>query len=543
MAIVEFSMADLESLVGRNLSKKDLEETIPMMGCPLERMDDGRVWYEVFPDRPDMLSIEGFARAVRTFLGGPIPRYKVSPGKIVLKVSPSVKKVRPFIGAAVVKDVKLTSGAVESLMQVQEKLHETLGRKRRKVAIGIHDLDRVKSPFTYKAVPPKSVSFVPLDKTRKMNLKEIGQYHEKGRAYIHILEGSKLWPIITDTNGDVLSFPPIINGELTRVTGRTKNLFIDITGTNPLAVQQTLNIIVTSLADRGATIESVDVQNQPMPDLSPTTMKLSRDYVNKLLDLDLTYTEIAALLTKMGINFDKKNNTALIPAYRTDIMHEIDLVEDIAIAFGYEEFEPRIPKVPTIARRLGEEETAKILRDAMTGPGYQEIQSMVLTNEETQFTRMHVSGKSCKIANSVTAECTMCRTWILPSLMKVFAQNMHREYPQRIFELGECIIPDEKAETKTITLRKLAAALSANLATYEEISAVLSAFLKTLGVKFTLMPTQHGSFIKGRCASVLVAGKPIGFVGEVTPEVLTNWGLEKPAAAFELDTSFLKKRL
>ena len=541
MAVVEFPLGDLERLVGRPLSKKELEDTIPMMGCPLERAEAGRVWYEVFPDRPDMLSIEGFARAVRIFLGGPIPGYEVVPGKIRLRVSPTVKQVRPCIAAAVVRDVRLTPEAVESIMQVQEKLHETLGRKRRKVAIGVHDLDNVKPPFTYKAAPPKSVSFVPLGKAGKMDLEEIGRKHEKGKAYVHIIGKSGLWPVITDANGDVLSFPPVINGELTKVTEKTRNLFIDVTGTNKLAVGQALNIIATSLAERGFKLESVDVQGCRTPDLAPTPMKLRRDYVNRLLDLGVTYGKISKLLARTGISFDAKTGTAFVPAYRTDIMHEIDLVEDIAIAFGYGNFEPRIPKVPTISRRLGEEEKSKTLKDAMTGLGYQEVKTMILTNEESLFSRMHVRGKACKLANSVTAECTACRTWLLPSLMKVFAQNMHREYPQSIFELDKCVVPDEKAETGAATVGKVAAALSGNTAAYEEISSSLAAFLGTLGVRFSLSPVDHGSFIKGRCAAILVSGKPIGTVGEVRPEVLVAWGLGKPVAAFEMETPGLKR--
>jgi len=531
MAIVEFSLKDLEKLAGRALTKKDLEERIPMMGSPLEKAERGRVWFEVFPNRPDMLSAEGFARAVRMFLGGRIRTYSVQQGGIRMDVSPSVKQVRPCIAAAAIRNVRLTPDAVESLMQTQEKLHDTLGRKRRKVAIGVHDLDKVKPPFTYKAVAPESVRFVPLGKATKMDLNEICKKHEKGQAYAHVLAGSKLWPVITDAKGDVLSFPPIINGELTRVTNGTKNLFIDVTGTSQSAVKQALNILVTSFAERGFCIESVNVGGRRTPDLSPMKIKVKADYVNALLGVDLTETKITQLLSRMGIVYAK--GMASVPAYRTDVMHCMDIAEDVAIAYGYQNFNAEKPRGTTIARRLETKEWTNAAKTAMAGLGYQEVKTMLLSNNG-QFSKMGVKGNACEIANSVTAECTQCRTWLMPSLLRTFSQNMHVEYPQRIFEAGDCVLPDGKAETGATIIRKIAAAVSGTTAGYEEISAALSAFMGSMGIAFTLVPAEHGSFIRGRCAKVM-ARKVAGFVGEIRPEVLEAWGLEKPVAAFELE--------
>jgi len=532
MAIVEFALSDIEKLAGRRLTKSILEERIPMMGAPLEKAERGRVWFEIFPNRPDMLSAEGFARAVRLFLGGRQRAYKVKSGSIRVNVMPSVKQVRPCIAAAVVRNVRLTPAAVESLMQAQEKLHDTLGRKRRKVAIGVHDLAKVKPPFTYKAVAPESVRFVPLGKSDEMNLAEICKRHEKGQAYGHILAGSKLWPVITDANGDVLSFPPIINGSLTRVTDGTKALFIDVTGTSQAAVDQALNILATSMTDRGFSVESVSVGGRRTPDLTPTCMKVDAAYVNALLGLSITETKMAQLLSRMGIGYSK--GAASVPAYRTDIMHPMDIAEDVAIAYGYQTFKPEQPKGRTIARRLREEERAKAVRMSLVGLGFQEVKSMTLTNE-SQFSKMNITGSACTIANSVTAECTQCRAWLLPSLLRTLSQNMHVEYPQRIFELGDCVVPDARTETGAALARKAAAAISGTTAGYEEISAALSAFLKSMGVALTLEPAEHGSFITGRCAKAIVRRKTAGFVGEVRPEVLKAWGLEKPVAAFEVD--------
>lgn len=541
MAIVEFYREDLEKLIGRKLTQKDIEDTIPMMGCPLEKIDGEKLVYEVFPNRPDMLSAEGFARSVASFLGRPSKPFGIPlKGPVKVIIDPSVKTVRPFIGAAVVRNVKFTQGMVESLMQVQEKLHETMGRKRRKVAIGIHDMQHVSSPFTYKAILPKSIKFIPLGKSSKMDLEEICEKHEKGITYKGILKGQKLWPIITDRNGDVLSFPPIINGELTKVTMHTKDIFIDVTGTSEQAVMQALNIIATSLADRGGGLETVEVQGKVMPDLKPRPMEIDRDYANKLLDMDLSYGEIATLLSRMGIDFDPKSKKALIPPYRSDIMHVMDLVEEMAISHGYANFDPRIPKVPTIADRLQENENDISMKRLMAGLGFQEIKGMVLSNEDNQFRMMGLEGKAVTLSNSVTAECTICRAWILPSLMKTFTQNMHREYPQRIFELGYSIALNSSTDTGTRNVRKLAAAITGNQATYEEISANLAAFLSSIRNEMRLVPADHPSFIKGRCAAIFSGRTQLGVVGEVCPTVLESWNLEKPVAAFEILVEGLK---
>jgi phenylalanyl-tRNA synthetase beta chain len=151
---------------------------------------------------------------------------------------------------------------VKSVMDVQEKLHLTHGRYRMKVAIGVHDLDRVEPPFTYKAVDPASVSFVPLDMTEELNLREILAKHPKGRDYAWCLEGKKKYPIFIDKNNNVLSFPPIINGELTRLTENTRNLFIEMTGTDQQAVDAALNIVSASLADRGGRLQTVEIKRK-----------------------------------------------------------------------------------------------------------------------------------------------------------------------------------------------------------------------------------------------------------------------------------------
>lgn len=264
MPSVEYDMGDLAHLLGRRIDPKELGEVVPMLGVDMDRIDSKTLSIEVFPNRPDMLSIEGFARALKGFLGYErgYPNYPANPSDIVLNVDSSVDKVRPAVAAGVIRGVELDDYTVKSVMDVQEKLHTTHGRNRMRVAIGVHDLDKVAPPFTYKAVAPESVSFVPLDMSDEMNLRQILSRHPKGRDYAWCLEGKKRYPVFTDRNGSVLSFPPIINGELTRLTPSSRNLFMEMTGTDQGAVDVACSIIAASLADRGARLETVELKRK-----------------------------------------------------------------------------------------------------------------------------------------------------------------------------------------------------------------------------------------------------------------------------------------
>ncbi len=540
MAVIEISRKDLETLVGKKLGDKELKEKIPMIGAPLEALMKDTVQYEIFPNRPDMLSVEGFARAVKTFLGvEKEPRvYEASESGITLFVEDSVKSVRPYIACAVIKNITLTDDVIKSLMQTQEKIHQTLGRKRKKVAIGIHNIGAVKQPFYYKAVKPEETRFIPLDMKKELNLGEILKEHPKGIKYASILEGKERYPIILDKNGNVLSFPPIINGELTKVTSDVNNLFIDVTGTDEKAVNIALNILVTSLADRGGKIESVKIlkgkKEKKTPCLEYKEMKLDMSYVIKLLDIDINEEKIKTLLQKMGFGY--KNGLVQVPPYRADIMHQIDLVEDIAIAYGYENFEPKIP-VSGKGKGLERQKTIKKIKNSMIELGFQEVVNLILTNEENEFNKMGLKPNNfVKTKNPLTTECTICRKKLIPSLLNVLSHNKHRKYPQKIFELGYVVATDNSAETGTKDELILSAAISDDVINYGDIVLILDELMKKLGIGYQLKKEKHPSFLKERCSKIIIRGNPgmSGIVGVIHPDVLKNFSIEKPTMAFEI---------
>jgi len=549
MATASFNIADLEALLGRKLGKKDYEQ-IPMLGTPLEARDEKTITVEIFPNRPDLLSIEGFARALRGFLGieSGLQEYPTKKSEVSIIVEKSVQN-RPYIVAAVVRKVKLDGDIILALMQTQEKLHETLGRKRRKVAIGVHNLTPVAQPFHYKAARPEAASFVPLDSKEKMNLAEILEKHPKGKAYAGVLEGCEKYPILEDKTGQILSFPPIINGELTRVTERAKELLVEVTGTDKKAVGQALNILCTAFADRGFEIQSVKIvyptEEERTPDLLPEEKKLELEYCNRLLGLELNPKEAKELLEKMGYGAVKAEAAleVLVPAYRTDIMHQMDIVEDIAIAHGYMDFKPRIAEVATTGSKDRLEAFCERLREICIGLGLTESITFLLTNPEKEYAKMLLPEKKerIRIANPRTPDYTEFRTSLIPSLLEVLSKNSHYELPQKIFEVGDVAQADPRMETGATQKRLLTVAIVHEKANYSEVRSYLEAILRELGQKeFKVAPINNESFIDGR-ASELAAGKAHALVGEVHPQVLRNFNISYPVAVFELDIDGLFK--
>ncbi|MBI4173931.1 MAG: phenylalanine--tRNA ligase subunit beta [Candidatus Aenigmarchaeota archaeon] len=539
MALIGVDRSYLSRLVGRQLTDADIEQAIPMLGCPYEGKEGSKLFFEIFPNRPDLLSAEGFARALRSFFGlGNAQVLHAGKGKLTVTVDRSVAGIRPHIACAVTRGARLEADQISSLIQLQEKIDETMGRKRKKIAIGLHDLDKVEAPFTYTAVGPHQIKFVPLDLEESMTPARILAEHPKGVKYGHILEGAAIYPVILDRNRQVLSLPPIINGELTKVTEKTKNLFIDITGPQERPLHEALNIICMALAEAGCSIETVKINGRVSPDLAARSMLVDIKYANRLLGTSLSAKEFASLAQRMGLAY--RNGTVAIPPYRNDIMHGMDVVEDIAIAYGYQNFVPILPAVPTAGGTLLDGRFVRLCSRLLEGSGFQQVVTMSLVNEEEAYAKMgRVPEKdACRMRNSVSSECTMFRTSLLPGVLKTFSQNKHNAYPQKIFEAGEVMVLDNQAETGATGSVKLAAGWSDGNAGYEKLAPIIDSLLANVGRGYKLVPAEHAGMINGRAARI-VAGTEVGVIGEVHPAVLEKWNLEKPAAVFEINLSAL----
>lgn len=531
MSMIEIDYTELCGLVGKKVEKDKIADRMSMMGAAVEEIEGDKIFVEVLPNRPDWLSVEGLARSLKAFLEiePGLKEYKALEAKIEVKVDKSVEKVRPHIVCAAVRGVKIDDGLIKSMMQIQEKLHETFGRKREKLAIGIHDLSKVAPPFVYKAVKPTDISFVPLAMTEKMNLKEILEKHPKGIDYAWILEKSEVYPVIVDKNNDVLSFPPIINGELTRVYDETTDLFIDMTGSSEKTLNEALNILVCMFADRGAKIEKVKVGNKMLPDLSVSEKDIDFGHVEELVGVKIGAGEGKRLLEKMGHGLSGKK--ARIPCYRSDILHEDDLIEDIAIGYGYDNLKPKKTIFPTMGGKHPEEARADEARETLIGYGLQEVMTFMLTNEERHYHNLSLKeSKRVEIANPKTKETTMVRTSLLPGLLEVLSGNKHEKYPQNLFEVGDTIVVDEKEETKARTVKKVCVVCADANANYTDVKSILEGVYNSMGRKLEAKSKDMAFMIRGRSADI---GR--GFIGEIAPEVLARFEIEVPVACFEFE--------
>jgi phenylalanyl-tRNA synthetase beta chain len=538
MPVITFSFRDLVSLTGKELPADEMASIIPMMGADFHHYDaeTDEMGIEFFPDRPDMYSVEGIARSLRTFLGVEkgLKHYPISDSGIIMNVEPSIEPVRPFVVAGVVRELTITDTMIRSLMEVQEKIHLTAGRKRMKVSIGIHDLCKVEPPFTYTAVKPEDVSFVPLGKTEPMNLNEILQRHEKGIDYAYILEGKERYPIIFDKNGEVLSFPPIINGILTTVTEETKDVFIDVTGTDLNAISGVLNIVATLLAERGGRIQTVKLTgsvHSTTPDLKPIRMELDPEYCNSILGLKLADAEMASCLEKMGhdVKLNKHKLEVQSPATRMDLLHPIDLVEDVAKGYGYAKFGKAKPRVQAIGAERPIERASDLVRHLMIGYDYYEVTTLTLSSQKEQFDLMRLpSEEVVEILNPISEDHTCLRVHLLPSLLAVLRKSKHRDLPQRIFEVGDVL--------KGPNRRKHLAAVAVHpKASFTEMKSLVDGVMRDLVVSYTIASSSNPMFIDGRGADLLSDGQPFGHFGEMHPEVIINNELGYPVIGFEID--------
>ena len=545
MPVINFSYSDLCELVGREVPRDLLREKLPLIGADLKSVpeDGDELSFEFFPDRPDLFSVEGISRAVRAFFAYEpgLRTYNVDDSDVDLVVDPSVNEVRPYIWSALVEGNEITDPLIRSMMDLQEKLHLTHGRNRKKVAIGIHDFRTVKPPFTYKAVLPDELSFIPLQGSRRMTPAEILKEHEKGMAYAFVLDGKKRYPIIVDKEGEVLSFPPIINGITTAITEETTDIFVDCTGTDLNAVKGAVNILTTALAERGGRIRSVritqDGKGSLAPDLNPQKMSLDPVYANKWIGTGLSADEMAGCLRRMGYGAvpGKTGLEVLVPRYRTDILHPVDLAEDVAIGYGFEKFGASLPIRATFGVEDPVLEFGSSVKTIMVGLGYFEVVTLSLSNPKDQFSSMNLpeDKNATQVRNPVSIDHTLVRTSLLPSLMTVLRRNKHRELPQRIFEVGDVVVNGKN--------RVLLSGVAIHAkASFTEIKSLAQSVVSGLGLDYEIVQHSHPSFIGGRCASVEIKGEPVGVMGEISPFVIESFELRYPMVAFELDLDKLR---
>jgi phenylalanyl-tRNA synthetase beta chain len=547
MPVIMFEYKDLKEL-GISIENDKLIDILPMLGSDIEDYDDETIKVEFFPNRPDQLSLPGVSRSLKGFTSKEtgLPYYEVKESGQKVYVDEEIAKIRPYIAFAIIKNVDLSGNKLKQIMDFQENLHWVIGRDRKKVAIGIHNLDPIEGPFNYIATDKNENSFIPLEDIHKRTPDEILKQHDKGRKYSHLIEEFDSYPLILDKNDQVLSMPPIINGELTKLSNSTKNILVDVTGTDEKAVNQTLNIICSSFGEVGGKIESLEIvykdKTITSPNLKPKIRKIHVDKTNELIGINVNGKELQKLLSKARMEAEILNDNELnvkIPSYRIDILHEVDLIENVAIQYCINKIESKLPNISTIGHENQWFSSDKTIREIMIGLGFQEIMSLMLTSEKNHYQKMNQKEEEhVEVERPITIDRTMIRTSLINGLLEFLEDNKHEDLPQKIFEIGDVLYIDEKEETKTKTVKKLAGAICHSTANFTEIKSNVVSILTNLGYDIAINSSNNPSFIKGRVANINGKSKNSsieGSFGEISPEVIINFELEYPVIAFEIE--------
>ena len=529
-----------------------LSNRLPLLGTDIDSCTESLLDIEIFPNRPDLLSGETLARAIRNFIHDQEanPKMEVTKGDISLTVSPELKHIRPIILGAVVRGVSLAGeneidSFIKSLMDHQEKLHFALGRGRKRASIGVHDLNNIKPPFHVKAVPGDT-EFIPLAMSEPMTINQILEKHPKGIDYAHLLEGFELFPVIVDSNDAILSFPPIINGSHTTVTNQTRDFFIDVTGWDLRSCESSLMLIASQLSERGGTIESVEVTDHDgnvanYPNGNAVLHKLPSDLLDGLLGRKLTDDEISVAINRMGGKFksrDVSEITLEMPRWRFDILHPVDLVEEIAIGHGYEDLGSDVPKAPMTAIARSDGNLRRRIRDSMQGLGLMQIQSLTLSNDDDQFNfvRFKPVGEVTRITNPITIDHTLLRQYLTPGLLRLLSTNQHHNLPQSVYELGS-VVRDHKNSDRVAFL------VAERSGGFAAVRGRVQAFMRDLGSSdyvIEKLPDGEGPWLSGRSAKVIVSGVHVGCFGEIDPSVAENFDLKVPISGAEFSLSNLE---
>ena len=579
MPTLKFNHSILQFIQDKNGIKYNPEEWVekmPSIGCVVEGNDDLGIEIEIFPDRTDLLSHETISRAARAFLNSAeySPDFKIIQGELSLSVDPSIEKIRPVILGAVVRGVDNGTNPeqrdefIQSLMEHQEKLHMTLGRKRKFASIGVHDLSKLKPPFNVIGVDKNHV-FIPLAEKEEMTIEDILKSHPKGKEYAGLMEGMDKYPVIIDSNDKVLSFPPIINGDHTTVTENTTDFFIDVTGWDERSCEACLLLICLSLAERGGVVESIQIKNwdggiSNVPRGDSKIHKVPDKLISKILGIELEKSEIATAIKKMGGKLiesrtvtdgpDKaekwadcvvgeKEHIIAMPRWRNDIMHPVDLVEDIAIGYGYDNLPEQISTVHLDAIPLPSSNLRRRISASLCALGLQETQSLTLSNNRDQFEKLRWQevGKSTIISNPITQDHTMLRQYILPSLLNLLSANRHHELPQKVHELGTVVRDSRNASRVAWACAEVGGGFSAAKGIASSLLRDLGADLKK--VKWISISEKEGPWIKGRGAKIMLNGLELGQIGEIDPNVSFQFGLRAPIQAGEFNVDALGKAI
>lgn len=585
MPIISVGRDRLFKVLGKTYSQEQFEELCFDFGIELddvttekaiirkekhldeEATDDEEVIYkiEIPANRYDLLCLEGLAQALRIFIGkDEVPDYKVRdlPVSSMLKmhVKPETSRIRPFIVCAVLRGITFDDARYNSFIDLQDKLHQNLCRKRTLVAIGTHDLDTLEGPFTYEALAPCQIKFVPLKQEKEFRADELMEYYKsdmKLKKFLHIIENSSVFPVIYDSKRTVLSLPPIINGAHSAITLKTKNVFIECTGTDLTKAKIVLNTMVTMFSMYCETkfeVEPVEVispdeKSVIYPDLSIWNLEIDLPYISRSIGVPLKENEVIILLAKMQLSAQSQNSKirVSVPPTRSDILHKCDVMEDVSIAYGFNNIPKTKPKSLTQGKQHPLNHLSDLIRSEIAMAGFTEVLTWILCSYEENFSmvnRKDDKKTAVVIGNPRSSEFEVARTSLLPGILKTMGHNKDHPRPIKIFEVGDIVVLDDQKDVGAANQRRLAALYCNSNSGFEIIHGLVDRIMEVVGVPFVtvgddsgyyIRPSHEPEFFPGRQASIIFKGKSIGAFGIVHPEVLARFDIPDPCSMLEIN--------
>lgn len=545
MPVVDFTFDRMNKFFpGKRLD--DILQILPFIGVDIEGIDDdSAVRIEYNPNRPDFSSDYGIARALKGLLEieTGIPEFTLSGRSgCAIKVDKSTKQVRPFIVSLVAKNGKLDEETIKQLIAMQEDLQNVIGRRRIKASIGIHNSDSIKFPVTYKTVKD-DFSFIPLGDSESHSIQYILKESDLGIRYGYILQKSNTYPIILDAENNVLSFPPIVNSNLTKMGHSTKNLFVEVTANNPKAADDVLSVMAMALYDAGFEIQTVSIdnsdgRNNETPKMDPSNIKVEIGYVNRIVGLKLKAPDILKCLKKSRLDGKVVSGQIMctIPRYRTDILDCTDLVEEVVVGYGIYNLRTTMPSSGLSGKRNYLSNCLDIVREVMTGLGILEVVNFNLVSRKIHYQFMGMAEHD----NILTAEQTksieheILRESLIPSLIQSLSHNIHEEYPQKLFEIGKVFQYGDSIQEYW----NLGVVVAHSKASYSEAKSIVQTFLKTsFGKDIVTTSNIKTILVQGRSSDIIVDGLTVGYIGEIKPTIGDNFKLRVPVVAAELNLS------
>ena len=545
MPVIELNLNRVKKIISGNVTKKRVVDTLPFLGLDIESQDGDKIRIEYSPNRPDYSTDFGIALGLEGLLGIKKGIQKTNikkQGKFEIKVDPSVSKIRPFVTGVIARNGTIDDETIKQLMNMQEDLHFGIGRKRKKSSIGLHDLDRISFPLNY-TTSTRGHSFVPLNSESKHTIDQILSETEVGKNYGWVLGDSKNVPIIVDSEGTTISFPPIINASVTAVTTKTKNVLVEVTSLDKDAAEDMLSVVVAILQMAGFEIIQLTISGgkNSTPRLNSRKIQYDTRLTEQILGLNISTSAMASSLKKCRLDAIQKGTKiqCTIPRYRFDVFGPMDIVEEIALGYGIDNLTPKLSPSQKLGEKSLMTKKLEIVSKITVGFGFTEALNSSLTSKKILFDFLNRdSSQMISVIDSKSQEHTILRDTILPGLIENLSKNIHESYPQKLFEVGT-VFSKAKPIHEAINLAGVIAYKESN---YSEMKSVLQSILKT-GFKIdskTKTPKDNvTTFANGRHSDIFVGEKSVGTIGEINSDVLDNFKIRTSVVGFEIKLSGL----